>query len=70
MQSNLSSLNLILRCSEMDNGDIESAKEEFQGQRRRKYHPVEAHDRAVLEMSSMDHCKKVALFRPLFIKDY
>lgn len=39
---------------EMDNGDIESGEEEFHGQRGRKYRPVEAHDRAVLEMSSMD----------------
>lgn len=38
----------------MDNGDIESGEEEFHGQRGRKYRPVEAHDRAVLEMSSMD----------------
>ncbi|XP_048141047.1 cation-chloride cotransporter 1 isoform X3 [Rhodamnia argentea] len=39
----------------MDNGDIESgAEDEFPQQGRRKYRPVVAHDRAVLEMSSMD----------------
>ncbi|KAG7012559.1 Cation-chloride cotransporter 1 [Cucurbita argyrosperma subsp. argyrosperma] len=48
------SWNSILACSEMDNADIESGEEDFHGQRGRKYRPVEAHDRAVLEMSSMD----------------
>lgn len=38
----------------MDNADIESGEEDFHGKRGRKYRPVEAHDRAVLEMSSMD----------------
>lgn len=38
----------------MDNGDIEGGEEEFHEQRGRKYRPVVAHDRAVLEMSSMD----------------
>lgn len=39
----------------MDNGDIESGEEEFSGGRGgRKYRPVVANDRAVLEMSSMD----------------
>ncbi|KAK6917091.1 SLC12A transporter, C-terminal [Dillenia turbinata] len=38
----------------MDNEDIESGDEEFSSQRGRKYRPVVAHDRAVLEMSSMD----------------
>ncbi|KAK6932092.1 Amino acid permease/ SLC12A domain [Dillenia turbinata] len=38
----------------MGNEDIESGDEEFSSQRGRKYRPVVAHDRAVLEMSSMD----------------
>ncbi|XP_041024126.1 cation-chloride cotransporter 1-like [Juglans microcarpa x Juglans regia] len=39
----------------MDNGDIESADEEFPGRiSGRKYRPVVANDRAVLQMSSMD----------------
>ncbi|KAG6691888.1 hypothetical protein I3842_10G085300 [Carya illinoinensis] len=39
----------------MDNGDIESADEEFPGRiGGRKYRPVVANDRIVLEMSSMD----------------
>ncbi|KAJ7969068.1 cation-chloride cotransporter 1-like [Quillaja saponaria] len=39
----------------MDNEDIEGGGEDdFQGQRGRKYRPVVANDRAVLEMSSMD----------------
>lgn len=39
----------------MDNGDIESAEEEFPAQiGGRKYRPVVANDRAVLEMSSME----------------
>lgn len=36
------------------NGEIESADEEFHSQSGRKYRPVVAHDRAVLEMSSLD----------------
>ncbi|XP_028783358.1 cation-chloride cotransporter 1 [Neltuma alba] len=39
----------------MDNGDLDgSGEDEFHGQRGRKYRPVLANDRAVLEMSSMD----------------
>ncbi|KAH7568504.1 hypothetical protein ACOSP7_011486 [Xanthoceras sorbifolium] len=38
----------------MDNGDIEGGEEEFHGQGGRKYRPVVADDRAVLQMSSMD----------------
>jgi len=39
----------------MDNGDIESAEEEFPGRiGARKYRPVVANDRAVLQMSSID----------------
>ena len=38
----------------MDNGDIEGGVEEFPARHGRKYRPVVAHDRAVLEMSSMD----------------
>ncbi len=39
----------------MDNGDIESAEEEFPGRiGARQYRPVIANDRAVLEMSSID----------------
>lgn len=39
----------------MDNGDIEGADEEFPGRiSGRKYRPVVANDRAVLQMSSMD----------------
>ena len=37
------------------NGDLEGGGEEaFHGKGGRKYSPVGAHDRAVLEMSSMD----------------
>jgi potassium/chloride transporter 4/5/6 len=39
----------------MDNGDIDGAEEEFPARiGGRKYRPVVANDRAVLEMSSMD----------------
>ncbi|KAL6333129.1 hypothetical protein AAG906_028312 [Vitis piasezkii] len=38
----------------MDNGDIENAEDEFGGQSGRKYRPVVSHDRAVLQMSSLD----------------
>lgn len=39
----------------MDNGDLEGGGEEaFRGKGGRKYSPVGANDRAVLEMSSMD----------------
>lgn len=39
----------------MENADIESADEEFPGRiGGRKYRPVVANDRVVLEMSSMD----------------
>lgn len=38
----------------MDNEDIEGGEEEFRAQLGRKYRPVVAHDRAVLQMSSMD----------------
>lgn len=39
----------------MDNGDIDSAEEEFPARiGGRKYRPVVANDRAVLEMSSVD----------------
>ncbi|XP_031265695.1 cation-chloride cotransporter 1 isoform X2 [Pistacia vera] len=38
----------------MDNGDIEGGDEEFRAPLGRKYRPVVANDRAVLQMSSMD----------------
>ena len=38
----------------MDNGDIEGAEDEFGAHSGRKYRPVVSHDRAVLEMSSLD----------------
>ncbi|KAK1552204.1 hypothetical protein Q3G72_012305 [Acer saccharum] len=38
----------------MDNGDIEGGEEEFHGKGGRKYRPVVADDRAVLQMSSID----------------
>ncbi|KAK9115011.1 hypothetical protein Syun_021808 [Stephania yunnanensis] len=39
----------------MENGDIESQDEELPSQNGRRYRPVDAHDRAVLEMSSMEN---------------
>lgn len=38
----------------MDNGDIEGGDDELRPQTGRKYRPVVAHDRAIVEMSSMD----------------
>ncbi|XP_077243722.1 cation-chloride co-transporter 1 [Tasmannia lanceolata] len=38
----------------MDNGEIESADDEFPSQRGRQYRPVVAHDRPVIQMSSIE----------------
>ncbi|KAF8413519.1 hypothetical protein HHK36_001509 [Tetracentron sinense] len=48
----------------MDNGEIESAEDEFPSQSGRKYRPVVAHDRAVLEMSSMESGSSPGLPNP------
>ncbi|KAK9289193.1 hypothetical protein L1049_017667 [Liquidambar formosana] len=48
----------------MDNGEIEGADDEFPPQGGRRYRPVVAHDRAVLEMSSLDPGSSSALPTP------